>query len=462
MTKKNKLTYISLFSCAGVGCFGFKEENYACIATNELIGRRLNIQKINKKCEYESGYIEGDITLNETKQKIYTEIDKWKKLGNDRVDVVLASPPCQGISVINHKKNDSDINRNSLVVESVEIINKIKPRFFIFENVMAFEKTLCITSDNKVIKIGDFIREQLGNDYIISSKIMNFMNYGANSSRTRTIIIGVDNQYKNNITPLELFPDYQKEKTLRDIIYDLPRLTWDEISPTDFYHAFRIYDENMRPWIHDLKEYESAFDNEDPLKRPHRVIEGKIVQNVKKSRDKYTRQPWDRFVQCVHTRNDQLAAQNTIHPEDDRVFSIREIMRFMNIPSNFKWIDKDLEELNSLTNDEKKKLYKLNEVNIRQCLGEAIPTIIIQQIAHKIKIAMSYNYLDSTTINKIIEKNDLYNDEKLSAYIETNPLNADIFSLMRIVELCNSKRDENAAFYTNKFIVNMVFNRLPN
>ena len=32
-----KLTYISLFSSAGVGCYGFKIADYDCIATNELI-----------------------------------------------------------------------------------------------------------------------------------------------------------------------------------------------------------------------------------------------------------------------------------------------------------------------------------------------------------------------------------------------------------------------------------------
>jgi len=31
------LTYISLFSSAGVGCFGFKQQNFHCIATNEYL-----------------------------------------------------------------------------------------------------------------------------------------------------------------------------------------------------------------------------------------------------------------------------------------------------------------------------------------------------------------------------------------------------------------------------------------
>ena len=37
MLKDKTLTYISLFSCAGVGCYGFKRAGYECIATNELI-----------------------------------------------------------------------------------------------------------------------------------------------------------------------------------------------------------------------------------------------------------------------------------------------------------------------------------------------------------------------------------------------------------------------------------------
>ena len=45
----NRKTYISLFSSAGVGCYGFKMENFECIATNELLENRLEIQKNNNK-----------------------------------------------------------------------------------------------------------------------------------------------------------------------------------------------------------------------------------------------------------------------------------------------------------------------------------------------------------------------------------------------------------------------------
>ena len=74
----NKLTYISLFSSAGVGCYGFKMNDFQCVATNELLKPRLDIQRANKKCEFDSGYIQGDITKHEIKELLFNEIDMWK------------------------------------------------------------------------------------------------------------------------------------------------------------------------------------------------------------------------------------------------------------------------------------------------------------------------------------------------------------------------------------------------
>lgn len=454
---------MSLFSCAGVGCYGFKQEGYHCIATNELVQRRLNVQKFNSKCDYDSGYISGDITSIETKEKIYAEIDKWSELGNDRVDVVVATPPCQGISVINHKKNEHDLKRNSLVVESIEIIQTIRPRIFIFENVQAFQKTVCTTKSGENITIGDYIRDALGGEYLITGRILNFMNYGSNSSRTRTLVIGVDKEYKNLFTPYELFPSYRTERTLREVIGNgrFKPLEWGEICQTDFYHAFRTYDLKMRPWIHDLKEGESAFNNKDPQKRPHRIVNGQMIENTQKNRDKYTRQRWNRFIQCVHTRNDLLAAQNTIHPDEDRVFSIRELMEMMSIPYEFRWVDYSIEKLNSLSDEQKHKLYKENEVNIRQCLGEAVPTEVMRQIAQRIREELQAKRTPPTELARIISSYSLSDEESISCFVRENPLDLSVSDLQRIAELCNARREENAAYYTNKFIINEVMNQLP-
>ena len=38
-------TYVSLFSSAGVGCFGFKQNGYECIATCELLNESSTSQQ---------------------------------------------------------------------------------------------------------------------------------------------------------------------------------------------------------------------------------------------------------------------------------------------------------------------------------------------------------------------------------------------------------------------------------
>ena len=461
MLKNKTLTYISLFSCAGVGCFGFKKAGFECIATNELIERRLNVQKFNNKCKYESGYICDDITTDETKEKIFTEIDRWEKLGNDRVDVLIATPPCQGMSVANHKKAENEIIRNSLVVESIHLIQRINPRFFIFENVAAFMKTGCTAPDGSVKAIGDVVYEELSDNYIIASRILNFKNYGSNSSRTRTVVIGVCKEMSEYVSPIELYPMYVNELTLRQVIGDMPKLEWGEICPTDFYHAFRTYPEDMRCWIHNIKEGQSAFDNEDELKRPHKIVDGVIVPNKQKNGDKYTRQYWDKVAPCIHTRNDQLASQNTVHPEEDRVFSIRELMKIMTIPSDFKWVEQSLEELNALSDKNKRSLLKKEEIKIRQSIGEAVPTEIFYQIASNIKNFMEQEHFTPVLISKTIKEYGLLKPNKLMSFILDNPLNLGSASLARIAELTNSQRENNAAYYTNKYIVNEIYKNLP-
>ena len=57
----------------------------------------------------------------------------------------------------------------------------------------------------------------------ILSKVINFKEYGAQSSRTRTLIIGVRKDLVN-ISPYQLFPKEQKAKTLKALIGDLPSL----------------------------------------------------------------------------------------------------------------------------------------------------------------------------------------------------------------------------------------------
>ena len=456
-------TYISLFSGAGVGCYGFKMEDFECIATNELIERRLNVQKANKKCKYQSGYICGDVTSDETKALLYAEIDLWKRKEKIKsVDVVIATPPCQGMSVANHKKSDAEIIRNSLVVESIKIIKAIHPKFFVFENVPAFMKTICTDIDGVDKHIAESIRNNLGSEYSYISRIINFKNYGACSSRTRTVVIGVSKEYADEVSPFELYPEMAKECTLREVIGNMKSLKeFGEIDPNDIYHAFRIYPKQMREWIKDLKEGESAFDNLNDSKKPHQVIDGKIVINQQKNGDKYKRQIWDKVGPCVHTRNDLLASQNTIHPVDDRVFSIRELMRMMTVPNTFRWVEADFEELNNLSLDEKRLFLKKEEIKIRQSLGEAVPTVIFKGIAKNIKKVLNHSPLGGNGIRRIVDETNFEGVDDIIGFITENPLNLSNSALSRIAELSNTRRTDNGAFYTNKVLITEMLKHLP-
>lgn len=461
-TKKKIKTYVSLFSSAGVGCYGFKLNDFDCIATNELIERRLNIQKFNKKCSMDSGYILGDITSPDVKHQLLTQIKTYKKTHNiPEVDVIIATPPCQGMSVANHKKSKDEIKRNSLVVEAINLIKEIKPKFFIFENVQAFMKTKCF--DNAEQKtISQSILDNLSENYVYLDKILNFKNYGSCSSRTRTIVIGVRKDLSDEILPFELFPDYQEEKTLRDIIFDLPRLTqMGEISPNDIYHSFREYSKHMRPWLVDINEGESAYDNKDKNKRPHQIRNGKIIENVNKNGDKYKRQYWDKVAPCIHTRNDILASQNTVHPVDDRVFSIRELMLMMSIPESFKWVATNFDDLNKMSENEKKVFIKKNDINIRQSIGEAVPTGVMLSISKKIKKYLETETVNDALIKKEIKEKKLSNVDNLVSYIKEHQKTHSLNNLARIAELANTQRYENAAFYTNKQLLFEIYKKLP-
>lgn len=455
-----QLTYISLFSCAGVGCYGFKQENFSCVATVELIERRLNVQKYNHKCLYESGYICGDMTLQETQDKVFHEIQMWRNMrGMTDLDVVIATPPCQGMSVANHKKGN-ELKRNSLVVESIKLIQQIKPRFFVFENVPAFLKSICTDIDGQDKLIKEAIDLDLAGDYNIAAKVINFKDYGNPSSRTRTLVIGVRKDQKE-ITPLELFPDRQEEQTLRQTIGHLPPLHYmGEIWDQDIYHTFRPYAPHMISWIENITEGQSAFDNEDESRIPHHEKDGEIIYNQRKNGDKYTRQYWDKVPPCVHTRNDIMASQNTVHPTDNRVFSIREVMLMMSVPQSFEWSAIPYAQLNTLPLEEKQKYLKKEDPNIRQSLGEAVPTIIFQQIAQKIKGKVAESELTEQEVLSIIEKNELTDTDNLLKYVKKHK-KLGFVRLAKIAEYANGARSETAAYYTRQDICYSVVKNLP-
>lgn len=317
-------------------------------------------QRLNRLCDHDDGYVTGDITDDE----VYGAFVSRAR----GVDMLMATPPCQGMSVANRKRGDEQ-SRNSLVTRAIKAVSDVAPRAFIFENVPAFLRTQCVGLDGTARPIGDEIGRVLGSRYTITSATVNLNRHGSPSSRTRSITIGT--RRDTGIDPAALAPPRTSTPTLRDVIAHLPSLTeMGAVSTNDVLHGFRPYDPRMRPWITGLAEGESAFDNDDPLLRPHRVIDGVVVPNKRGAADKYKRMVWDKPAPCIHTRSDTFSSQNTIHPTDDRVLSIREVMLLMGLDDGYRWFPDDM------SRDEIIAALPKRASLIRRCLGEAVPASV--------------------------------------------------------------------------------------
>lgn len=440
-------TYVSLFSSAGVGCYGFKEQGFECIATNELLPQRLRVQRANCKCKYDSGYIGGDITQQAVKDRIREEIAFWRDFEHiDDVDVVFATPPCQGMSSVNYKKSDHEQVRNSLVVEAIKVIRDIRPKVFVFENVRAFLTTICTDLSGEDVTIRESIWRNLGKDYHIYAKVINFKDYGVPSSRPRTLVIGT-RKTLINLSPLNLFPARQREITLREAIGDMPALGFGEKDAADFLHFARPFPEYMVRWIENLREGKSAFEQDDESCRPYKEVDGKRVP-LKGAYigNKYRRLVWDRPGACIATRNDQLASQDTIHPRDNRVLSIRELMRLMTIPDTFVWTVEDAAMLPAYSDS----YLKAHELNIRRCIGEAVPTAIISQIASNVRQLLDFDDFVAS-----------YRDGAAQALLDSGAADSNFYIYTFLHEQLLVDCKESGSFYTPQSVVFDAIKDLP-
>ena len=425
--------YVSLFSGAGIGCHGLDMAGFRCIASVEILARRLAIQSFNKRAEKEA-FVCGDLSAPLIMDRV---CDIVREHGG--VDVIIATPPCQGMSVFNHKKKNES-RRNSLVVAAIEAVQRMSPKMFIFENVARFFKTECDVSDKRM-SIGNAIESLLGEQYHVFFKVINLKNFGCPSSRTRALAVGVDK--RERFAPLEVFPDWEREKTLQEVIGCLPRLAkMGEIDPGDIYHSFKPYEKRMRPWIAGLREGRSAFDRKSPARRPHRIIKGRRVENKNGNGDKYRRQSWNAVPPCVHTRSDILASQNTVHPRDDRVFSIREIMRMLGVPDNFRWTECPPPEMFEWSPQQKREFLRQNEANIRQCLGEAVPPAVVFGIAQKARRYLTNSRKSRRAIMSA------HTAAEMIVHIKERRRGNNVGDLMHAVEKCNERKETYAAYYT--------------
>ena len=119
--KNGKLTFIDLFCGAGGLSLGFKKAGF-----KHLLG----IDVLPEMCDTYSKNI-GKCKVADIK-KLHRQ-DVLREIGDQKVDVVVGGPPCQGFSSANFKNwNQGIINdpRNNLIFEFARIVKERKPKAF--------------------------------------------------------------------------------------------------------------------------------------------------------------------------------------------------------------------------------------------------------------------------------------------------------------------------------------------
>lgn len=379
--KKNKfpiLKAISLFANVGVAETYFNEVGLEVVLANEIDPQRA---KFYSHLYPSTEMIVGDITNKSIQDELVTKSKK------KNVELLIATPPCQGMSTAG-KKEEFD-PRNSLISCAVEMIKRIKPKFVLLENVP--EQLLTrINVNSELLLIPDYLHNQLGDDYYFADEvIIDASDYGVPQTRQRAIFLLT----RKDVGFVWQMPKKSKAKvTMKDAIGDLPILD-PYIRDIDYDEMLKIFPKfeerkeaalKISKWhkppnhiyrqVYSLMHTptgQTAFNNNDEF-RPKKK-NGEFVKGFKNT---YKRQEWDKPACTITMYNRTIGSQNNVHPgreigaddkgnplfSDARVLTVYEIMIIMSLPTDWnvpEWA---------------------SESFIRAVIGEGIPPLLTKKI----------------------------------------------------------------------------------
>lgn len=196
---------LDLFCGAGGLSKGFEWAGFKIIASNDNDSAACETYRHNHK---NTVLIEGDITKNETKKRLFNS----KK--NRKIDVIIGGPPCQGYS--HAGKRMIDDQRNFLYKEFVVIVKKIKPKVILMENVEG------ILTINKGKTPKSIIEDFSKIGYKLIGKKIHAVRYGVPQKRKRVIFIGVKKGNPEDCFPKEIIHNEDKHITVNMAIDNLP------------------------------------------------------------------------------------------------------------------------------------------------------------------------------------------------------------------------------------------------
>ena len=376
---------LSLFSNVGIAETYLDKCGIEIVVANEIDDKRADFYShLYPKCNV----ICGDITDKD----IYNEVISESK--KNKIEFLIATPPCQGMSTAG--KKDPDDPRNRLIYYAIEANKELKPKYIILENIPMQNRTKINYKCEKIL-IPEYIREELSSEYNFNeNNIVNTMDYGIPQSRRRSI-----NLLSRKDTNIKWeFPESTSDIiTLKEAIGDLPSLDpnlRDEDEKWRFPDYEKKKEEGLKvskwhfPPKHSWKQVEwmihtpsgkSAFKNEIYFpKKDNRRIKG--------APRTYMRMDWNKPATTILQNSHVISTFSTVHPgrlikddgtEEGRIYSdartltIYELLILSSLP-----LDWDIPNWAS-------------ETLIRKVIGEGIPPKLILIACNELKELISCN-----------------------------------------------------------------------
>tara|TARA_B110000285_G_scaffold196601_1_gene227693 strand:- start:1064 stop:2335 length:1272 start_codon:yes stop_codon:yes gene_type:complete len=197
---KNVFNFIEVCSGGGGLSCGLEKSGLKSILLNDIDKNSCKTLRLNHP----------DVEVFEGS---FTGIDYSKYI--NKCDLLCGGVPCQSFSYAGKQKGLDD-KRGDLIIKFSKMINIIKPKIFMIENVKG------LLTHNKGETIKYVINECLNknNLYNIKYKLIKCVNYGVPQKRERVIIIGVKKEYEFNFN----FPkETEKIITIKDALKDVPK-----------------------------------------------------------------------------------------------------------------------------------------------------------------------------------------------------------------------------------------------
>ncbi|MGE4550315.1 MAG: DNA cytosine methyltransferase, partial [Opitutales bacterium] len=278
------LASASFFSGGGVGDVGIEWGlGIPVLASCEIIPSRAELIRRNFP---KTKVFEGDVWKL---APAYTQYIR-EKLGGLRPWLITLSPPCQGMSsngagrissAIRAGNRPKEDERNRLILPGVDIVEALRPDWFLLENVRRMENTVIRNELGEPENILALLARRLHPmGYVIRSAILDFRRYGVPHHRDRLITVGcrlpsvakevppVDDVFFEEPTELHPVPthggpDLPSPVTLREAIGQLPPLDAADkpTDPDDPYHCVPRWNDRQYYWMKHTPEGGTAFDN---------------------------------------------------------------------------------------------------------------------------------------------------------------------------------------------------------